>query len=140
MKVELLVNGDNYRNRFEEILDGVEYTFLVYWNNSLKERGFCNSGWCVEIYDTTLYDKKKEDNSSALILGAQKLMPDADVLQGFQIPELPSGNLLCIDTALGEERKVGKEVTIDTFGNGRRFQLWYWSEGELAQDLQNFTE
>lgn len=140
MKIKFQVDGNVYRNRFKEILDGVEYLFLVYWNDSLKTRGFINSGWYIDIYNPDLYDYEKDDNTEALILGGQKLMPNSNILKNFRLEDLPSGDLLCIDTLIGEDRKLNQEVDINTFGENRRYELWYYSEGELSQDFEDFTE
>ncbi|QXN60111.1 hypothetical protein KUA24_44 [Vibrio phage HNL01] len=135
MKVKIKIDGKKYRNRFRIILDGVEYFFMVYWNDSLRLRGFSNSGWYVDIYDAALYDKQLEDNTAALILGGQKMMPDGNVLKGFRDERLPQGNLVCLDTALGADRYVDQEVSLYNFGTDKRFQLFYFSEGELEAIL-----
>lgn len=136
MKVKIKIDNKKYRNRFRIILDGIEYWFMVYWNDSLRLRNFVQSGWYVDIYDAELFDKKLEDNSAALILGGQKMMPDGNILKGFRDDKLPTGNLVCLDTFTGVERKIDQEVTLTNFGTNERFQLFYFSEGELEALLE----
>ena len=123
MSKQLNIDGDNYDQFFSQIIDNVEYILHVYYNH--------RSGWYVSFYDATLYKESAVENSEALIYGGRKLMPNQQVLLRISDDRLPKGLLYCVDTEVSPtEDQV--QLTIDNFGVGRRYNLIYFTEGELS--------
>ncbi|AUR92161.1 hypothetical protein NVP1170O_048 [Vibrio phage 1.170.O._10N.261.52.C3] len=121
MAVKLKIDTTLYNQTSKLILDNVEYVFHVYYNSRID-------GWYASFYDPELYSSDQTDNSLALIYGGRRLMPNQDVFGRIKNLPLPKGALVCIDTLLSEyPPKVGK----DNFGNGKQYELIYFTEDEL---------
>lgn len=131
MAVRLDTDGAKYDQYFPIILESVEYIFHIYWNDTLRLRGFSDSGWYLSVYEAIGYHEGK-DNQEVLIFGGRKLMPQQDVLGRSTDSRLPRGKLYCLDTnpALGEVNNY--TVGRDTFGKGKRFQLYYYTQEEIV--------
>lgn len=121
MAVKLKIDTTLYNQTSNLILDNIEYVFHVYYNSRMD-------GWYVSFYDPETYSADVVDNSSALIYGGRRLMPNQDVFGRIDSLNLPKGALVCIDTLLSKyPPKVGR----DNFGSGKQYELIYFTEGEL---------
>lgn len=133
MATRVRVDGSNYNQIFSIVLDAKEYVFHVYWNNSLAKRKFSKSGWYLNIHKAEgfIWEDLREPNNESLLQGGIKIMPLSDVFHTYNVPEFPKGKLLCIDTKPELGRLKDYQVTLDNFGNGKRFQLVYYTESEF---------
>ncbi|CAH9012623.1 conserved hypothetical protein [Vibrio phage 424E50-1] len=136
--IKFKFDGTNYNKYFSETLEGIEYIFHIYWNNSLLRREASNAGWYMSIYDARLFDINAlaEGQDTALILGGVRIMPHTRLLTNGFVEGLPAGGVYCIDT----EPEKGKKddsyyVGVDNFGTGKRFELVYMTSQEILDNL-----
>lgn len=134
MSINIAVDGDIYNQYFPLILEGKEYIFKIHFNDTLVRRDFINnSGWYISIYDAELYDESLDTNLPALLVASKKIMPNVDLFGRTYTDTFLKGMLMCLDTetekGLSEDYAVGK----DTFGIGKRFQLFYFTEEEKLE-------
>ncbi len=131
MAIKIITDPTNYNKFYELILENVEYIVHVYWNNALAKRGFDNGGWYLSLYEAKTFDKQSlvSDNSTSLILGGVKLMPQTDVFATGYDDRMPTGVLICADTET-ERGYKDYNVGLGNFGNDKRFQLYYFTKTE----------
>ncbi|ADX88574.1 hypothetical protein 2018Mat167_0380 [Vibrio phage ICP1] len=133
MATNIRVDGDIYNQTRDFTFDGVVYILNIRWNDSALIRGANNSGWMVTLADKDLYQQEGLSENS-IILASQKLMHNQNIFENFYYLNIPTGALVAFDT----EGNGDKEVTKYNFGEGRRYQLKYFSKtefDELNQEL-----
>ena len=114
MPVILNMDGDIYNQKQTFTIAGLTYRVHTYWN--------ARSGWYVSFYDS---------NDNPINLGI-KLMPNA-VLNKYALDDYYSGEIICVDTSpeRDENRDLVEGLTLSNFGDGRRYQLVYFTEQEI---------
>lgn len=133
MATNIRVDGDIYNQTRDFTFDGVVYILNIRWNDAALIRGVNNSGWMVTLADKDLYQQEGLSENS-IILASQKLMHNQNIFENFYYLNIPTGALVAFDT----EGNDDKEVTKYNFGEGRRYQLKYFSKtefDELNQEL-----
>lgn len=125
----LNLNTDIYNQLTNFILNGVSYKLHCYWNS----RG----GWYLSFYDRTLFKSVEESTTpeDGLIAAGLKVMPDpsSNIIKVSPDIGLPSGILRAVDTKPNlNETGVDTRITVDNFGRGKRFQLFYITEQEIV--------
>ena len=136
MAVKLKIDATNYNKYFTETLEGTEFLFHIYWNNSLLRRQFSNAGWYLSVYDPKLFNltSLEEEQETALIYGGARILPNDFIFDKGVVDGLPLGKLCCVDMA----PEKGKEnetyfVGLDNFGTNKRFELVYFTSKEVQE-------
>lgn len=118
-----------YNQLTKFILNGVSYKLHCYWNS----RG----GWYLSFYDPDLFESVEESTTTdkGLIVSGLKVMPDPDSNIISVSPDigLPKGILRAVDTKPNlNSVGVDTRITVDNFGKGKRFQLFYITDQEIV--------
>ena len=113
MAVSLNIDTDTNKNQVQKfILDNKVFIIQTYWN--------LRCGWFIGLYD---------EDMNPLLEGI-KMMPNTDLLKRHRYLGLLSGLLICVDTApVKSEYEEG--ITLDNFGEDKRWQLWYYTAQEV---------
>lgn len=114
----LEMDGDDYNKRYEFSLSGTKFYLHVIYNS----RG----GWQVDLLDS----------SKSTLVSNIRITPYRELLHSYNIEGTYDGSIYCIDT---EYVSGDDAITIDNFGTGRRFQLWYFTDSQL-EDLIEVLE
>jgi hypothetical protein len=93
-------------------VEGSVYFFYFYYNY--------RSGWYVNLYDS-------QENPLATGI---KVMKAASL---FKYTDIFSGSFIVMDT---DPVEGDDEVGRDSFGEDRRFQVWYFTEKELQELIE----
>ncbi len=116
---------DNLDQVAKIILDSVLYIIRLRYND--------RSGWQLSFYDPDTYNIDLADNSGAKLYGERKLMPNQDFFQHTNgVATLPSGHLFLDDTEYINKESYKLPDRYD-LGQGKRFQLIYFSAAELLE-------
>ncbi len=107
------------------ILEGVLYIIRLRYND--------RSGWQLSFYDPNIFNIDLADNSSAKLYGERKLMPNQDYFAHTNgVSTLPSGHLFLDDTEYINKASYKLPSRYD-LGQGKRFQLIYFTKAELLE-------
>lgn len=72
------------------------------------------------------------DRNNTDIVSGIKVVPSQDLVTKYlNLATLLGGTMFCIDTKLS-----GNNVSRDTFGTDKQFQLWYYTAQEI-EDIRN---
>lgn len=122
MAVSLNTNTENDQlNQKQSFsIEGVSYIIRTYFNSrkldSDLERG---GGWYVSLHDS----------DDIPIVTGLKLMPSRSMFNRVTNPaKLFTGHVICIDTL---PQTSYNALDLDNYGQGKRYQLWYFTEQEL---------
>jgi hypothetical protein len=112
MAYELNFDTDNIINQTKKFnIESKVYNIHCYYNY--------RSGWYLGLYS---------DVKEAIKLGV-RMMPGGLF---FDDTDLFSGVFICVDTDVDSENEV---ITRDNFGQGKRYQIWYFTE----TDIKNYS-
>ena len=121
MAVSLNINTDNDQlNQSQNFnIEGIVYIIKARFNSSRKV-GDSNrdGGWYISLYDV---------DSNPMLTGI-RCMPNRDMFKLSLDPPLFTGTVYCVDTELDPANNF---INLDNFGQGKRYQLWYFSKEEL---------
>lgn len=128
MTIALNIKGSVLNEVYSFNIAGIRYYFHCYYNARAK-------GWQVVIYDSNNHPLTTDDPEVLLDLG--KMMPNAALTWKYVSDNsLFKGEIVCVDTiGLGVI-----PVTKDNFGDGRQYQLTYFTEEEIEEfQLEEWT-
>lgn len=122
MAVSLNIDTDNDQlnqtQRFN--IEGSIFILQTYFNSRRKIGADDRSGnWYLSLFDV--------DNNP--ILTGLRILPTRNMLKLSQSSSLFTGSIFCVDT---EENTADLVINLDNFGQDKRFQLWYFTQDELA--------
>lgn len=121
MAVSLNINTDNdqlnQKQRFN--IEGRIYILRTYFN-SRKNIGDPDrsGGWYIGLYDV----------DDVAILTGLKLLPNRDMFFRSSDTTIFTGSIFCVDTI---DDNTDSVLDLDNFGQGKRYQLWYFTREEL---------
>ncbi len=105
-------------------IEGASYVIRTYWNRragGLLSDGSQMGAWQLDLY----YDEFPEDPSdtSKLIIGGRQIEAFQSLFSDYLINPF-EGIMLCMDTSPVKDDDI---ITLNNFGEGRRYQLVYVS-------------
>lgn len=133
MTIALNVDGDDYNKVYKFNIEGAPYYFHVYYNTR-------SEGWQVVIYDTENNPTTTNKSEIQVLIDCGKMMPNgACVWRYSKSGGLFNGELVCVNMQ-GKSPSKLEPVTKYNFGEGREYQLVYFTEDEIVDfDLASWT-
>ncbi len=130
MAVFINVDGSTPSSRKTFQIEGDEYVFHTYWNyraGGLLPDDEQNGAWQIGLWLNDFPDS--EDDYTNLIIGGRQVMIGQDLFGSYGLSGVFKGKVFCVDTSpiTGDNF-----ITMDNFGEGRRYQLLYFSPEELV--------
>tara|TARA_R110000850_G_scaffold147171_1_gene269426 strand:+ start:71 stop:436 length:366 start_codon:yes stop_codon:yes gene_type:complete len=117
MTISLNVDGNNPNQLQEYQIEGVTYFINTLYN--------VRSGWYMSFFN----------KSNTLLLGGVKCVASGLLTHRYsRSTGLFTGDIRIMDTAPVENDNA---ITKDNFGQGRRYQPWYFTKDEM--DLYQFS-
>lgn len=120
MPISLNIEGDVYNSINSFSIDSTKYYLHCYYTS--------RSGWQLDIYDGDNNPSSAETLNPLLCTG--RMMPNSALTWKYsRTSGLFSGEIVCVDY----EGTGVIPVTKDNFGDGRQYQLTYFTEDEIEE-------